>query len=139
MLEDQLQESVLNKRKCQGILSLICHHRGCNVGETCVLEINGNRVKSWAARPMFMTRQQCRKEYPLLYAPIDEAVGRGEFDFYRGPDEYTALVTARIKNNALTEVGDDQNTASRSARLRSCTTAIRSTHEMPPFRSLRCT
>ncbi|KAF3191611.1 hypothetical protein TWF788_006207 [Orbilia oligospora] len=76
------------------------------------LEINGRRVKSWAERSNFLTEKQCRKEYPLLFKPIDEAVGRGKFDFYRGPDDFTALVTARIKNNRLYVVSTSNTTNS---------------------------
>ncbi|KAJ6261799.1 hypothetical protein Dda_2598 [Drechslerella dactyloides] len=55
--------------------------------------------QNWGRRSLFLTSKQCRKEYPLLFKPIDEGVERGEFEFHRGPDDYTAFVSARIKNN----------------------------------------
>ncbi|KAF3907149.1 hypothetical protein ABW21_db0205751 [Orbilia brochopaga] len=68
---------------------------------------------SWSQRSLFLTEKQCRKEYPLLYQPIDEAVGRGEFEFHRGPDEYTALVSARIKNNRMYVINASNATSNR--------------------------
>ncbi|EPS39135.1 hypothetical protein H072_7058 [Dactylellina haptotyla CBS 200.50] len=73
------------------------------------MEVGGRRVKSWAERPMFLTQKQCRKQYPLLFAPIDEAVGRGEFDFERSND-YTGLVNVRIKNNRLYVINSSNST-----------------------------
>ncbi|KAF3906463.1 hypothetical protein ABW20_dc0106045 [Dactylellina cionopaga] len=74
------------------------------------LQIGERKFKSWTERPTFLTEKQCRKEYPLLFQPIEEAVERGEFEFYRGPDEYTALVSARVKNNRLYVVNSSMTT-----------------------------
>ncbi|EWC45508.1 hypothetical protein DRE_05366 [Drechslerella stenobrocha 248] len=66
--------------------------------------------KLWGGRSLMLTEKQCRKEYPLLFQPIDESVARGEFDFHRGPDEYAALVTARIKDNRLYIISNSNTT-----------------------------
>ncbi|KAK6544189.1 hypothetical protein TWF694_000895 [Orbilia ellipsospora] len=74
------------------------------------LTVGGRKIRGWGERSMLLTQKQCRKQYPLLYQPIDEAVARGEFEFLRGPDDYTALVTARIKGNRMYIISSSNST-----------------------------